>query len=637
MPALLHRLALLLGLAGPLFLFGCSSGGGNIVDHANLGGSEVVGILVDAHGAPHAQTQVIALSVDSLLSGQANAVSADTAITDSLGRYQFRSLARGMYNLSAEYDHGALVCFIPDVNNDSLAPQTEPVHVHQVGTDTLRPPGWIEGRVIIDNTDMSGVACFVPGASLLALSNDTGGFTIGGVPQGTYRVYFYHAGYLTGRDTLVMVTAGRGTFLPPLTLQIDPAGAPPPPRNLTATYDSLSGSVRLSWHPVAVADAAGYSVYRIVNGQTVAENRTPVNIQDTFFVDTVKQSLSAVTPTTLVYFVTVHDRDLNESDHSVQALVSAPPSSLALHDAWRMLAPLSAGRRLLSAVFCNGSLYAFGGCFDRFDGIRYKTVATGLCESFNPDSSAWRQKAPLLNARFACVAGVLSGHIYALAGSNERSYVTTIEDYNAAADIWTAIGQVPIPRCGSAACMIGDSLYIFGGLIIQDSSVAVSARIDIFNVRAQSWLPGPTMLTPRAYHQVAYVNGTIYIAGGLGGDADINNCAVLATVERFDPAAGQSFVSARMQSARSNFGAVALNNKLYVFGGLSSLVSSNAALGSVEIYDPATQIWRNAAALPVGCHSMAAAAVNGTMFCIGGTVAGVAGNQESAAVLKYYP
>jgi N-acetylneuraminic acid mutarotase len=89
-----------------------------------------------------------------------------------------------------------------------------------------------------------------------------------------------------------------------------------------------------------------------------------------------------------------------------------------------------------------------------------------------------------------------------------------------------------------------------------------------------------------------------------------------------DSAAGRWTAVSPAPSKRTEVVAASLDGKIYVMGGFTELSFSN--LGSftisdlVEVYDAATDKWKEAAALPAGLHHAAAAAIGGQLYVVGG-------------------
>jgi len=85
--------------------------------------------------------------------------------------------------------------------------------------------------------------------------------------------------------------------------------------------------------------------------------------------------------------------------------------------------------------------------------------------------------------------------------------------------------------------------------------------------------------------------------------------------------------TSRAQIPRPRYGlaAAAVNGKIYVVGGMADIVGS---IGTQEVsdndeYDPATDTWRSVAAMPTPRASLIVVAVNGMIYAIGGGVPNV--------------
>jgi len=183
-----------------------------------------------------------------------------------------------------------------------------------------------------------------------------------------------------------------------------------------------------------------------------------------------------------------------------------------------------------------------------------------------------------------------------------------------------------------AAVALNGRIYAIGGSQGFGSSLNT---VEVYDPSSNSWrssndppgtagAPAP-MPTARYELAVAAVNGKIYGIGGHGGPNQELN-----TVEAYDPATNTwstdvEVVSpkgvvlhiplAPMPTARSDLAAAAVNGKIYAIGGFGGL------LNTVEVYDPATNRWTAAANLPTARYSLAAADANGLIYAVGGTSA----------------
>lgn len=71
-----------------------------------------------------------------------------------------------------------------------------------------------------------------------------------------------------------------------------------------------------------------------------------------------------------------------------------------------------------------------------------------------------------------------------------------------------------------------------------------------------------------------------------------------------------------MPTARGGIAAVALGDRLFVFGGEESA----RTMAQTEAYDPSTDRWTAMAPMPTARHGLGAAAIGGKIYVIGGGV-----------------
>jgi hypothetical protein len=279
------------------------------------------GRLVDVHGVPVASAKVKATSSKLVLGKWDSApLESDSTESDGGGFYHFDGLHAGTYNLLADYGNGESVVLIRDIDYDGDN------RVREVATDTLRPPGRIQGRVLT-HTDEGGVLCYIPGTSFVAISSDSGGFSLTDIPQGTYVFSFRKEGLKTIGGITLAVVSGKATVVPDRSMEADPAFPPPAPGGLTAAYDTLTGTVLLRWNSLPVSDLDGYLVFRN-NLSSPDPLRLGGLVKDTFYVDTLYRGPLDEGSLNVAYRLKAQDLEANQSlVYSKPVEVSAPSPS----------------------------------------------------------------------------------------------------------------------------------------------------------------------------------------------------------------------------------------------------------------------------------------------------------------------
>ncbi|MGE0143275.1 MAG: Kelch repeat-containing protein [Planctomycetota bacterium] len=145
---------------------------------------------------------------------------------------------------------------------------------------------------------------------------------------------------------------------------------------------------------------------------------------------------------------------------------------------------------------------------------------------------------------------------------------------------------------------VGRDVMLAGGgqgSLLGATGLASTERYDARTMRVAA---GPTMGTARALAFSAVLqDGRVLLVGGVDGTG-----AVLSSAEIYDPATDQFTPAASMAVARAAFDGALLNDgRVLVAGGTTTFVDAVSALAnaqsSVEIYNPATNTWSNAAGM----------------------------------------
>jgi N-acetylneuraminic acid mutarotase len=113
---------------------------------------------------------------------------------------------------------------------------------------------------------------------------------------------------------------------------------------------------------------------------------------------------------------------------------------------------------------------------------------------------------------------------------------------------------------------------------------------------APPWVEKASMPTARSKHTASVVNGKVYVIGG--ETRTESGSTVLGTVDIYDPATDTWTSGTPMPggAVRTDHSAAVVNNKIYIVGGRAT--SSGSMLDSTWEYDPATGSWTILTAAP---------------------------------------
>ena len=123
------------------------------------------------------------------------------------------------------------------------------------------------------------------------------------------------------------------------------------------------------------------------------------------------------------------------------------------------------------------------------------------------------------------------------------------------------------------------------------------------------------MLSQRVGFATSAVNGKIYVIGGTFWDERARRGKVLRTVEEYDPATNRWKFRADMRIGRSNLAASAVNGKIYAIGGSVQMLWTRK---HVEEFDPATDTWEKKADMLEPRSTRSAHVVDGKIYVFGG-------------------
>jgi N-acetylneuraminic acid mutarotase len=186
----------------------------------------------------------------------------------------------------------------------------------------------------------------------------------------------------------------------------------------------------------------------------------------------------------------------------------------------------------------------------------------------------------------------------------------------------------PLVGRGHAAEVVGDSLYLLGGI------GAGAGQMQIYDVRSNRWTVGPELPFQAGGSASALIDGKLYVGGGIDGSS------TLAEAAAYDPATQTWSAIAPMPKPTSHAASGTDGARWYVFGGRgprsADAVGAANGLDDVQVYDPATDTWTVSgsgpdapAPLPVGRGGMGKALfVVGRFYVIGGEMAGGPGADE---------
>lgn len=228
-------------------------------------------------------------------------------------------------------------------------------------------------------------------------------------------------------------------------------------------------------------------------------------------------------------------------------------------------------------------------------------------------ASSWTAAA---YAAFATPAEPASVHAALDAAPADSSAAVTAHRVRAAKTItWTQVASSPIPRFEAAGEVVGGRLYVFGGFI--DPQVHATARSDVYNPKNNTWTQISDMPEPLTHTGHVVIGRKIWFAGGFVGDEGDVISPSTTHVWIYDTKKNTWAAGPDLPAPRGAGALVKVGGKLHFFGGLETRAADQGEHWVLNLHKLAAG-WVQAASMPVAVNHLAGVSIGGKVYAIGG-------------------
>jgi uncharacterized protein (TIGR03437 family) len=256
-------------------------------------------------------------------------------------------------------------------------------------------------------------------------------------------------------------------------------------------------------------------------------------------------------------------------------------TAFALSQRWDRPRNLPAPLNRAQAASDGNLLYVAGGRTSTAD-----SSTSSALYRYDPGSNLWTSIGlePMPQGLNGGEAAFIGGRIFIPGGSSSLGITPNHSAYDIASNTWIARTAPPAGATLYSVAVNSDAgvFYLTGG-----TSGGPLSTARLYNVSTNAWSPIPSMGTARHSHRSAFINGRLYVAGGVGPGGGLTNCEV------FDVATNQWSTFASLNQPRS--GATAFLTKTSGGAPLWVLVGgTNPATGQflgAEAYDIQANRW----------------------------------------------
>ena len=168
---------------------------------------------------------------------------------------------------------------------------------------------------------------------------------------------------------------------------------------------------------------------------------------------------------------------------------------------WGVRASMARARTAAVAAVVGDSIFVAGGTDDRSE-----------LEAYDPRTDQWTSLAEMPTPRNHVAGGTARGRFHAVGG--RPGNLRVLEIYDPAADTWATGAPMPTGRSGHAAAVLRGCLYAFGGEGNASRPDGLFPQNEVYDPRTNTWESMPQMPTPRHGIGAAVVGDKIYVPGG---------------------------------------------------------------------------------------------------------------------------
>jgi N-acetylneuraminic acid mutarotase len=250
-------------------------------------------------------------------------------------------------------------------------------------------------------------------------------------------------------------------------------------------------------------------------------------------------------------------------------------------------------------------------------------------------SVSWKTRTATGLQREYGAAGVLDNVVYVAGGLTGSGLTSTgsTQSYDPSNMTWTTLANMNVPRQLVAGDALSGKFFVVGGLSgstvssanegydPSPSCVAIPPSPDNPSpptcppvIAPVGWQSYHAMNHARQAHNAVATNGRLYV---FGGDSDAARTTRVATTEAYGPDVDSWFDLALMPTPRDFVAVAALNGSVYVVGGRNA---AGTAVPTMERYDISANTWTTLAPLPAATSSSRAGTILGRIYVTGGSL-----------------
>jgi len=166
-----------------------------------------------------------------------------------------------------------------------------------------------------------------------------------------------------------------------------------------------------------------------------------------------------------------------------------------------------------------------------------------------------------------------------------------VDIYDVIAQTWST-AELSVPRVNIAAATVGNKIFFAGGHTVGQNNWDLFSNVDIYDASTNTW--STAHLSERRMDlAIGVVGNKVFFAGGLGGPGNSPPSNVSKKVDIYDNSTN-SWSTAMLSEGRACLSAVTIGNRIYFAGGNKAngiYTVSCTPSNRVDVYDNLTGAW----------------------------------------------
>lgn len=255
-----------------------------------------------------------------------------------------------------------------------------------------------------------------------------------------------------------------------------------------------------------------------------------------------------------------------------------------------------------AAVAIGDMIYSFGGYCSGEDYHGYFPIDVHMLNSVSLRWSKLKTRCEDLSdtpfQRYGHTVVAWEENIYLWGGRNDEGSCNVLFCFDTTSYTWSkpkTRGQTPFAKDGHSACVIGDTMFVFGGYEEYDQYSQDVSSLDLKTFTWKHILTKGEAPSWRDFHTASPMGSRMYVFGGRG---DVQGpyhssselyCNSIYYLDTLTMTWCKPFVSNAPIGRRSH-SAFVYRGQLYIFGGYNELVESH--FGEMHRYSPENSSWK---------------------------------------------